>query len=78
MNVNDAKKLKNKNNTFFQIIAVKVTPNDILKRNIRNSRGYVNGKPYLDLWVEVPVTTIGTSIVSLNPKKIIFAFGIDK
>jgi len=78
MSVNDAKKLKNKNNTFFQIIAVKATPDDILKRSIRNSRGSVNGKPYLDLWLEVPVTIVGTSIVSLNPKKIIFAFGIDK
>lgn len=78
MNVSDAKNLKNKNNTLYQIIAVAVTPQNILKRSSHNSNISVNGKPYLDLWKKVSVTTIGTSIISLNPKQIIFAFCIDK
>jgi len=78
MDVNDAKKIKNKNNTFYQIIAVKVSPENILQRATSNSNGSVNGKPYLDLWAKVPMKTIGTSIISLNPQKVIFAFGIDK
>ena len=75
MNINNAKEIKNKSNKFFQVIAIKITPEDISKRKVRNSSGMVNGKRYLDLWLEVSAKVIGTAIVSLNPKKIMFAFG---
>lgn len=75
MAINEAKTIKTQTNTFFQIIAVKVTPENILKRKTRDSHGTVNGKNYLDLWAEVPMEAIGTAIISLNPKKTIFAFG---
>ena len=75
MAINEAKRIKTQTNTFFQIIAVKVTPKNILKRKTRDSHGIVNGKHYLDLRAEVPMESIGTAIVSLNPKKTIVAFG---
>ncbi len=78
MSVKDAKKLKNSKNTFYQIVAIKITPDNLMKRKTKDDFWKMNGIMQYDLEAEVPCKMIGSSLISLNPQKVIFSFGINK
>ncbi len=73
-----AKKLKNNENSFYQIIAIKIDDQSIQNRKIKDISFRYNGIMLYRLAFEVEAEIKGISVVSINPQKIIFAFGIDK
>lgn len=74
-----AKKLKNNNkNLFYQIIAIKIDTQSIQNRKIEDISYRYNGTMLYRLAYEVESLIKGISIVSINPQKVIFAYGIHK
>jgi len=74
-----AKKLKNNNkNIFYQIIAIRIDAISIQNRKIEDISYRYNGTMLYRLAYEVESVIEGISIVSINPQKVIFAYGINK
>lgn len=79
MPVEEAKKLKNsEENTFFQIIAVKIDEKSIQSRKIEDISFRYNGTMLYRLAFDVNCEIIGTSVIAVNPKHVFFTYGISK
>ncbi|MEA3521793.1 MAG: hypothetical protein U9R50_02335 [Campylobacterota bacterium] len=78
MAVDEAKRIKNEKSMFYGIVAVKITPNDILKRNFDVHSGKANGVYNSTLVINIYAKKIGTSLVSINPNEIITAYSIEE